>query len=183
MSNRHIRKMQYEFKQGARFKVDADTVGNELARIQKEHGVTTPKAVVDVARPEDAPLHPAFEWRDDVAGEKFRHWQARNLIKSVHVVTDNDGKRDSDQFMVHVPTSLDHPNGGYQPVSVVVQQPDMYASALSELSRKLSGARESLDMLKRAAEKAPDTDQDRMARIAIAVQAMQTASAAVQALH
>lgn len=183
MSNKQIRKMQYEFKQGARFKVDADTVGNELARIQKEHGVTTPKAVVDVARPEDAPLHPVFEWRDDVAGEKYRHWQARNLIKSVHVVTEQDGRRESEPLMVHVPVSAEHAKGGYQPVSVVVQQPDMYASALAELNRKLNAARESLDVLKRAADKSPDTDQERMARIAIAVQAMQTASAAVQALH
>ena len=92
---------------------------------------------------------------------------------------------------VHVPTAtvskgdegIKQTPSGYQPVSVVVQRPDMYASALSELQRKIGGAREALDSLQRAAKDAPDTDQERMARISIAVQAMQTASAAVQALH
>ena len=76
---------------------------------------------------------------------------------------------------------------GYQPVSVVVQRPDMYALALADLARRLTArltaARESLDALKRAADTSPETDSERMARIAIAAQAMQTASAAVSALH
>ena len=59
----------------------------------------------------------------------------------------------------------------------------MYALALAELARKFNAARESLDALKRAADASPETDSERMARIAIAVQAMQTASAAVSALH
>lgn len=194
MSNRQVKKLKYQFKSGARFGVEAQIVGKELERIQKTHGVTTAKAVVDEARPDKAPLHPIFEWRDSVAAESYRQWQARKLIKSVTVIEQRDGKDMQVPVYVHVPASApveqadnataEKPaQSGYQPVSVVVQRPDMYASALAELSRKFSAARESMDALKRAAENAPDTDQERMARITIAVQAMQTASAAVQALH
>ena len=191
MSNKKVQALKYAFKQGVRYSIDAETAGKELARIQKEHGVTTPSAVVDASRTEDAPLHPVFEWRDEVAAEGYRKWQARNLIKSVRVVEQRDGADVQAPVYVHVPTAtvtngddgIKQTPAGYQPVSVVVQRPDMYASALSELQRKIGSAREALASLQRAAKGAPDTDQERMARISIAVQAMQTASAAVQALH
>lgn len=194
MSNKRVRALKYAFKQGARYGVDAQVVGEELERIQKEHGVTTPGAVVEASRPDDAPLHPVFEWRDEVAAEGYRKWQARNLIKSVTVIEQRDGKDVPVPVYVHVPASepaepaegasaTQPSQRGYQPVSVVVQRPDMYALALAELARKFNAARESLDALKRAADTSPETDSERMARIAIAVQAMQTASAAVSALH
>lgn len=194
MSNKKVQALKYAFKQGVRYSIDAETAGKELARIQKEHGVTTPSAVVEASRPEDAPLHPVFEWRDDVAAEGYRKWQARMLIKSVTVIEQRDGKEVAAPVYVHVPASEPTEQGegasaaqplqrGYQPVSVVVQRPDMYALALADLARRLTAARESLDALKRAADTSPETDSERMARIAIAVQAMQTASAAVSALH
>ena len=200
MSNKKVQALKYAFKHGVRYSIDAETAGKELARIQKEHGVTTPGAVVDASRPEDAPLHPVFEWRDEVAAEGYRKWQARMLIKSVTVIEQRDGKEVASPVYVHVPASEPTEQGegasaaqplqrgyqplqrGYQPVSVVVQRPDMYALALADLARRLTAARESLDALKRAADTSPETDSERMARIAIAVQAMQTASAAVSAL-
>ena len=116
------------------------------------------------------------------------------LIKSVTVIEQRDGKEVASPVYVHVPASEPTEQGegasaaqplqrGYQLVSVVVQRPDMYALALADLARRLTAARESLDALKRAADTSPETDSERMARIAIAVQAMQTASAAVSALH
>ena len=43
----------------------------------------TPQTVVDEARPVDSPLHPYFEWDDNVAAHHWRLEQARHLIKSV----------------------------------------------------------------------------------------------------
>lgn len=192
MSKKRIAKMKYEFKAGARYSVAADVAGAELERIQNQRGVIEPRVVVEESRPEAAPLHPVFEWNDDKAAENYRTWQARSLIKSVRVIEMRDGADVPVPVYVHVPTATAakadddgavQTPAGYQPVSVVVQRPDMYVSALGELQRKIGGAREALDSLQRAAKDAPDTDQERMARISIAVQAMQTASAAVQALH
>ncbi len=66
--------------------IDAQTAGSELDRIRRRDGTIKPAAVVDEARPEDAPLHPAFEWRDLVAAEQWREHQASTLIKVVRVV-------------------------------------------------------------------------------------------------
>ena len=66
--------------------VDAQTAGSELDRIRRRDGTLRPDVVVDEARPEEAPLHPAFEWRDQVAAEQWREHQASTLIKVVRVV-------------------------------------------------------------------------------------------------
>jgi hypothetical protein len=66
--------------------VDAQTAGSELDRIRRRDGTIVPAVVVDEARPEEAPLHPAFEWRDPVAAEQWREHQAATLIKVVRVV-------------------------------------------------------------------------------------------------
>jgi hypothetical protein len=66
--------------------VDAQTAGTELDRIRRRDGTIRPAAVVDEARPEKAPLHPAFEWRDPVAAEHWREHQASTLIRVVRVV-------------------------------------------------------------------------------------------------
>lgn len=185
---------KYAFRPGARYSISAQTVGKEMSRIQRDNGVTTPDAVVDAARPKSAPLHPVFEWRDAVAAESYRKWQARALIKSVTVICHENGNEVQKPLYVHIPGSAPQENKdgspieqpmqrGYQPLSVVVQRPDMYALALAELSRKFTSARDSMESLRRAAETSPETDQDRMTRIAVASQAVQTANAAVLALH
>jgi hypothetical protein len=66
--------------------VDAQTAGRELDRIRRRDGTIRPAAVVAEARPEEAPLHPAFEWRDPVAAEQWREHQASTLIRVVRVV-------------------------------------------------------------------------------------------------
>ena len=45
----------------------------------------TPKAVVDDARPANSPLHRYFTWNNGEAAEKYRLWEARELIMSVNV--------------------------------------------------------------------------------------------------
>jgi hypothetical protein len=45
-----------------------------------------PRHVVDAARPSESPLHGRFEWRDDVAAERYRLQQAGQLIVRARVV-------------------------------------------------------------------------------------------------
>jgi predicted SPOUT superfamily RNA methylase MTH1 len=54
--------------------------------IRKREGKLTPEAVVEDARPEDSVLHEDFEWRDDVAAERYREGQARKMIGSVRIL-------------------------------------------------------------------------------------------------
>jgi hypothetical protein len=77
----------YQWRRGSRFKIKAGAAAAELERIRALHeGIVTPQAVVDASRPENAPLHREFEWRDDVAAERFRQEQARKMIGALMVV-------------------------------------------------------------------------------------------------
>ena len=77
--------MIYRFKSGAHVKgVSAQVVGEVCADLES-NGNLTPRALVDVSRPEDAPLHGQFEWNDEVAAERYRETQAQYLIRSVVV--------------------------------------------------------------------------------------------------
>jgi hypothetical protein len=62
-----------------------NALAQELLRIQKERGGLNPRTVVDAATPENSPLHNYFTWDNEVAGEKCRLQEARQLIATVKV--------------------------------------------------------------------------------------------------
>lgn len=64
----------------------AEQAHDAFESIRKREGKLTPEAVVEDARPEDSVLHEDFEWRDDVAAERYREGQARKMIGSVRIL-------------------------------------------------------------------------------------------------
>jgi len=123
--------MIYEWKINGLYSVPAQTAGEELSRLYQVHGKLEPSDIVDVSRPEDAPLHPCFEWDDVVAAEKYRETQAGGIIRAL-VTVDNEHKENSDvRAFVHVEDT-------YQPMAVVVKSKDkmqdLLQSALGELT-------------------------------------------------
>ena len=77
--------MIYKFKSGTRLKVSAQAAGELCAKLESQ-GKLTPHEVVEASRPDDAPLHAAFEWNDNIAAEKYRETQAGYIIRSIEVV-------------------------------------------------------------------------------------------------
>lgn len=62
----------------------ASRIARELRRIAKENGgLLLPETVVREARPKTSPLHSRFEWDDGEAADRYRIWQARQLIRVV----------------------------------------------------------------------------------------------------
>ena len=57
-----------------------DDIKKELERIESEHGVIVPEAVVAAARDPGSPLHEHFTWDDSKAAESWRIVEARKLI-------------------------------------------------------------------------------------------------------
>ena len=80
--------MVYEWKEGSRFPVNAQVAGEMCAELEKE-GRLTAKNLLDANRPENAPLHDAFNWNDDEAAELYREEQARKIIRCIVVKRDN----------------------------------------------------------------------------------------------
>jgi hypothetical protein len=134
---------QYQFRNGWRVAgVDAQTVGHELHRIYQDNGELTAPLVVDEARPDDAPLHPAFEWNDEVAAELHREHQARTMIRSVEIIRDDQAH----PSFVHISAV-----GSYIPGEVVVQDFDLYESAWRDATDRLKQAQHALMKLQQLA--------------------------------
>jgi hypothetical protein len=168
------RKTQYKWREGSRAKVAADVAGAALERLRREDGTIKAERVVDIARPDESPLHPAMTWDDTEAAERFRLFEARVLIRNLVVVVAKDVQRPAYE---HVPSARG--SGQYEPGEVLVRRPDMYALALEEAMRGLTSAQERVANLRRYA----GDDEDRMAVIVLAASALQNAETALRRLH
>jgi hypothetical protein len=177
--------MVYSFRAGFRCKVDAQVVGEELERIRERDGGLKTETVVDEARPEIAPLHPAFEWDDFAAAEHYRKIQARTMIRKVRVSqpdyaeSDSKDTRDAPAF-VHVRLAREQA-GYYQKPDIVVNNVDEFEAAMSEALGKLGAAQRAVSELEQIA--IGSKDKDRLAMVTIACRALETANNALRVVH
>lgn len=168
--------------------IDANDAAEVLNRIAARDGVIQAQAVVDEAKPKHSPIHPAFEWKDGVAANEYRKWQARQLVRSVRAVRDEP--RDPSQpikarvvtdtapaFFFAGSGTTDSPSG-YYPSAQVVSDLDLYHRALEEATLKLKSAERAVQELTRLAEKAEQ--RDRLASLTIAVNGLMVAQAALR---
>ena len=82
--------MVYAWKAPGLHKIGAAVAGREIERIRIARGNSfVADDLVDAARPGDAPLHPEFEWDDDVAAQAYRIEQARGLMRHLIVVRED----------------------------------------------------------------------------------------------
>ena len=164
----------YKFRSGSRFSGDADAVVVEMERIRSETGALQPEAVLVAAEDEGSALHPHFEWDDTAAAREYRLETARRLIRAV--VTPAATKGD-EPLAKYVYTDRD-----YVPIATIAADPGRYLQALAAARRDLESAQRRVNDLLTAA-KAGKSKKDDVARIMLAVQALQTANDAIQALH
>ena len=76
---------------GSRFKTDPTVVGEIFEALSEENaGLVTARAVVDVARPTESPIHDEFEWNDEVAGQSWREETARGYMPLARVLSSDD---------------------------------------------------------------------------------------------
>lgn len=140
--------MVYKFKPGSRFSVPPQVVGETLERLgEQSNDAVTPAMLVDEARPEDSPLHPAFEWDEETAAELYREEQARHLMRAViyEEQVAEDGPPRPIQAYVHVRTE-DGP--GYMPSRVAMASPDYREQVLADALALFEGLRRRFEHLR-----------------------------------
>lgn len=130
---------KYTWAKGAYVKGDAQTVGEELTRLQRENGERlTPRIVVDAARPIESPLHSSFEWDDLAAAEKFREEQARTVIRCVRVVKHEGETTTVQRVFVNVVEVIDEEEqNSYVPLTRVLSDADLYRQVLARAAADL----------------------------------------------
>lgn len=125
------------------FQVSADVAAAEMQRAEAQYGALTPEALVDVSRDESAPLHDCFEWRDDVAAEKYRCVQAGNMIRSIVVDVEPSGKGQKPKNV----RAFVHAGGQYRDIKAVVRTPELYDDLLKQAFAELLAFRQKYSQL------------------------------------
>lgn len=110
---------------------------DQLQEVYDKRGKLTPKLVLDTARDPEHPLHSHFEWRDDVAAEKYRLDQARELIRSVRVVYKAAGETEAQTLgrAFHAVRD-DDAEYRYEPAEVVAGDPLLSKLVMADMERE-----------------------------------------------
>ena len=120
---------KYAWARGSVHRVDAETAATVTQKLEEE-GRLTASELVNESRPENAPLHAEFEWDNAVAGEKYREHQARNIIHSLVIVTE---QQEPQKVYYHL--YKDEPR--YKSVEVILQNPDETEVMLKNAKREM----------------------------------------------
>ena len=122
------------------FKADAQKVSEEIAEIGE---TVEPSEIVEKARNESTELHKCFEWRDDIAAEKYRLHQARNLLGNlVFKYKDEQVKQEPVRLMYKTTE-----NEGYKSINLIMQKPDEYKALLDRAYSELRAFKNKFKML------------------------------------
>lgn len=142
-------KEQFKYLRNPGIGIPAQVVGEEFRRIEAENdGTLSPAIVVDEARPEEAVLHPAFEWDDEVAGEKWRVHQARNLICVVQVVKPETAEPEPAEAQVaYVSVGSKQEGACYVSSALILTNEDVRARVLHDALSQLKAWRRRFDHL------------------------------------
>lgn len=71
------------------YKVKAQVVGEEIEKIKAKEGAISSEIIVKNAKSANSPLHPLFEWNDTVAADKFRKYQANQILHCLVIVEED----------------------------------------------------------------------------------------------
>lgn len=130
--------VRYGIKDGFHVEERFAQPAGEITSDLEQRGMLTAKNLVDVSRPEDAELHDYFEWRDDVAAEKYREEQGRYLIRAIVRIEECDDEEEHVE-PVKVFYNIEEPDEHYYSIDTIVQSEDKYEKlfrmALSDLKR------------------------------------------------
>lgn len=134
--------MVYQWKSGARCPVPAQVAGEACAALEEE-GRLTASNLVEASRPEDAPLHKAFEWNDAEAAEHWREHQARVIIASIVCVQDDKQKLGVRAFF-----NIEEASPVYESIDAIVRNEDKRATLLQMALKELRAFQKKYSQLK-----------------------------------
>lgn len=119
--------MVFEWKPGSRYKVDANIAGTVCEQLEAE-GNLSAKSLLDVSRPEDAPLHSVFEWDDAIAAEAYRETQAGGIIRNLVIRVDENPETEPVRGFFKISTT----ETSYTNVNTILVKPNLRQQLLKK---------------------------------------------------
>ena len=132
---------------GFRCSVKAEVAGEVMQRLESE-GRLTPANLVDEARPEESPMHKAFEWDDAKAAEIYRRHQATQMIRAIVVRESDVVKGGSEAVRVKV-FNQPEKGGAYESLRTILMDEEKSGSLLDKAKAELRTFRVKYSQLER----------------------------------
>lgn len=110
-----------------KYKASAEEAYKEISSLAD----VTPQNIVELARNENSAIHNDFEWNDTIAGEKYRHIQAREMIQLLVI---EPVKKEQQPVRVFQITTQ---RNTYQPTKLILRNEDEYQSLLNRIHAEL----------------------------------------------
>ena len=112
------------------YKADADKCANEIMSLGED---VSPAQIVEYAKNPDTELNKCFTWNDAEAANKYRIFEARQVVCNLIIRKEKGEKQEP------TPIRLFHKieNGHYKPLTLIVQNEDEYQSLLRQCSEAL----------------------------------------------
>ena len=89
------------WRNGTHIKTSADIAAKVFDELAVKNQLNA-QSLVDASRPDEAPLHPEFEWNDAIAAEEWRKQRARNLITALVVIEEKEEEADAEVLTAEV---------------------------------------------------------------------------------
>lgn len=132
-------KMVYQWKKASCIKADANIAGAMCEQLEQTVGLTA-KNLLDANRAEDSPLHNEFEWDDSKAAEQYREQQARHIINSLCVCSEENNQEPVRAFF-----TINQPI--YESLPIILQSTEKHTSLLDLALRELKAFKSKYNML------------------------------------
>lgn len=135
------------------YPIPAQVVGELCERLEEEFGEVTRENLLEASRAEDSPTHKLFEWRDDVAAEKYRLKQSGSIIGNLRitiVTNENDKTREIEVRAFPNVNPIDG-NGSYRSMEIVMSDVDLREKVLDRALRELTVFQEKYSTIKELA--------------------------------
>lgn len=130
--------MVYQWKDGAHVRgaIPAQVAGEHVESLRQRYGLVTPPVVVEDAKSDLSPLHPAFEWDDSEAAHQYRLEQARGMLRSIEVVVQLT--RPDPQPIRAFVVVKEGEGQGYTSIQVAMGNPKHRAQLIADAKRELA---------------------------------------------
>ena len=151
--------MVFECKWTAGFRcpVKAEVAGEVMQRLESE-GRLTPANLVDEARPEDSPMHKAFEWNDEKAAEIYRRQQATQMIRAI-VVRESDVIQGGNEAIRVKVFNQSEKGGVYESLRTILLDEEKAESLLEKAKAELRAFRAKYSQLERLSRVITEIDE------------------------
>lgn len=135
---------QYRAAPGARFgHEDAARYGRFLERkAGLGENLVPPERIIELAQPDDSPLHDQFTWDDSHAAHRWRIVEARTLVSHLVYAKEVDGEEVMVRAFHNVTIRNGHRQRGYVSDRVVWKRPDLAEQVVTKAIRELEGWRD-----------------------------------------